>query len=840
MKPKTLFWLAGIAMSFSTVRAADRYWANTAADGNWQTGGNWAGAADGSGASGIPVALDDVYFSVSSLTAPQTVSLNGAVSLGSLRFTGTSGAITLQGGGTNRTLTLANGLAVDAGAGAVTIGSATSGQNVAIAISGSQTWTNASANLLTIRNGVSSSVAGPQTLTLGGAGNTTLAGIVANGSGTVSLTKTGAGTLELGGLNTYTGVTTISEGTLRGTIANGGAASGLGASSTDAANLVFNGGTFDWAGTGNTGTDRGFTLGSSGGTFRNATAFGLRVEGKVTGTGGLTKTGSGLIAMTNATNDYSGITRIVEGTISARVATGLGASTIGSAANGTIIESAGTLILDPDGTGGVANNVTFTENLILRGGTITNNSRSNNWAGGIVLEANSTIGSSAGTLNVNSIISQSGGTYGFTKTGAGTVALSANNTFTGVVRISAGTLSIGTLAAGGTASPLGAATADPGNILLDGGTLAFTGSDGFNRGMTFVAGKTSFISATTTFRLDGVLVGSGNFSKSGSGTVALTNAGNTYSGITTVTAGILSLRKGAGTGGNSTLGTSTGTADGTVINTGGTLQFDPGNATGGSGANLSISEYITLNGGTLRSQTLVNTVVNPVSLTANSTVAAGTGSTLDIAGAITQSGGSFGLTKTDLGTVVISPTGNNYAGPTIVSAGVLSVTGEINSSTELRITGGTFSAGAANVIGDTAQVNMTGGVLQFNGFSEMLGVLAIGGNAQLALSGANGNIITFADSSAANWTGTLSITDWTGLAAGGGAEQLLFGGNPLTAAQLAAITFFNPAGFAAGTYSAKLVGNEVVPDVLVPEPASAILVLLGASALGARRRRSSK
>ncbi|MBX3741262.1 MAG: autotransporter-associated beta strand repeat-containing protein [Akkermansiaceae bacterium] len=837
MKPKTFFWLTSLVVSFSSVRADDRYWTNSAADGNWQTAANWAEDEDGAGAAVVPAALDDVYFSVTSLTTAQTVSLNGAPSLGSLHFTGTSGTITLQGGGTNRTLTLAGGITVASGAGAVTIGSATSGQNVAVAISGSQSWTNDSPNLLTIRNGVSSSAAGPQTLTIGGSGNTTLGSSLSNGGGVVSLTKTGTGTLEMAS-SSYTGVTTISGGTLRGTIGNGGANSGVGASGAASENLVFDGGTFDWAGSAHTGINRGFTLNSNGGTIRNDTGFGFRFDGKVTGSGGLTKTGSGSLALVNTTNDYAGITRIVEGNISARIAAALGASTAGNAANGTIIESAGTLILDPDGASGAGANVTFTEHLTLRGGTLSNNTRNNNWSGGIVLEANSILASTSGTLTVNSVIAQSGGTYGITKTGSGTVSLTSNNTFTGVVTISAGTLVVGSLAAGGSASPLGAASSASSNILLDGGTLAFNGVDGFNRGMTLVSGKTSGLSSTGTFRIDGAVVGAGNLNKTGTGTIAFTNAANSYSGVTNVNAGILSIRKGAGTGGNSTLGTSTGTADGTVINSGGTLQFDPGAGTGGAGTNLNVTEFFTLNGGTLRSQSLANTVSSAVALTANSTVAAAATASLNIAAAITESGGSFGINKTDAGTVIISSTGNQFTGTTTVTAGTLSVTGEINSSTEIRINGGTFSAGAAGVIGDAAAVNMTGGVLQFNGFTEILGVLAVTGNAQLALAGANPNIITFGDSSGADWTGgALSITDWNGSGTGGGAERLLFGGGALTPAQLAAITFLNPAGFDEGIYSAKLIGGEVVPDALIPEPAAGMLALVGATVLVTRRRR---
>lgn len=96
-----------------------------------------------------------------------------------------------------------------------------------------------------------------------GAGDVgTMAGIV---RGAANLDKTGDGVLALVSANTYTGTTTITRGTLAtNRIANGGIASGLGMSSSAAANLVLNGGTLRYDGPAAS-TDRGFTLDLQGG-----------------------------------------------------------------------------------------------------------------------------------------------------------------------------------------------------------------------------------------------------------------------------------------------------------------------------------------------------------------------------------------------------------------------------------------------------------------------------------------------------------------------------------------------------------------------------------------------
>ncbi len=60
----------------------------------------------------------------------------------------------------------------------------------------------------------------------------------------------------------------------------------------------------------------------------------------------------------------------------------------------------------------------------------------------------------------------------------------------------------------------------------------------------------------------------------------------------------------------------------------------------------------------------------------------------------------------------------------------------------------------------------------------------------------------------------LSILNWNGSTNGGGSDQLFFGtnANGLTASQLSQNQFVNPAGFAPGTYPARILATgEIVP-----------------------------
>jgi autotransporter-associated beta strand protein len=185
-------------------------------------------------------------FGTSELNSPQTVNLNSNPTTAEMRFISPV-EITLLGGGSDRTLTLGErGLSVIAGATSPVIGSATSGQQVTLALTGDQVWSqNSTDGTLRLKN----QVAGSGSLTLNGAGNIAFEGPVSGitnllvpGSGAVeftnsvevltalavsssgntsfagalsgdmSLSKKGTGTLTLSGANTFTGDKLIDRG----------------------------------------------------------------------------------------------------------------------------------------------------------------------------------------------------------------------------------------------------------------------------------------------------------------------------------------------------------------------------------------------------------------------------------------------------------------------------------------------------------------------------------------------------------------------------------------------------------------------------------------------------
>ncbi len=144
---------------------------------------------------------------------------------------------------------------------------------------------------------------GGATLTVGNDGtSTTFAGTIGDGGSVPgSVAKIGTGVFTVTGQNTYTGTTTISGGTLGVTsLANGGAASPLGASTASAGNLVLNGGTLQYSGSGAASTNRLFTLGPNGGALDGSGTANGSTDGSVsfTAAGAMAASGSGIRTLT--------------------------------------------------------------------------------------------------------------------------------------------------------------------------------------------------------------------------------------------------------------------------------------------------------------------------------------------------------------------------------------------------------------------------------------------------------------------------------------------------------------------------------------------------------------
>ncbi|MEA3211368.1 MAG: fibronectin-binding autotransporter adhesin [Chthoniobacter sp.] len=358
-----------------------------------------------------------------------------------------------------------------------------------------------------------------------------------------------------------------------------------------------------------------------------------------------------------------------------------------------------------------------------------------------------------------------------------------------------------------------------GTITLGGGHLLFNpaaattvslSDSGTNRPITVNESNGTIGTAVSgaVLQIPGVISGAGQVQFGGGaqasagGVVELTNA-NTYTGGTLISQGILRLSNA------NQLGT------GPVLLNGGTLQ---------AAANLTFATAPTLTA-TSGIDTGANTV----------TLSAGLGGS---AGATGTAATTLVLAKFGSGTLEIAGD-STFAGTLTVPVGRVLLRGALSGISALTATGATarLELGAADGINDSAAVTLTGSTLATAGFSETVGALTLGSGVATLDLGNGASVFHFAASNGHPWTGTLSITNWSGTLTGGGTDQLFFGidATGLTAGQIAGITFLNPDGFAPGTYAASLLATGEL--VLIPEPSSTALLLAGLSLLSARRRR---
>jgi len=267
-----------------------------------------------------------------------------------------------------------------------------------------------------------------------------------------------------------------------------------------------------------------------------------------------------------------------------------------------------------------------------------------------------TVSNAGTTLTISGVISGAGG---LTKAGAGTVTLSAANTYTGVTTINAGTIAIAADAGLGAAP--GAPTA--GKLTFGGGTLRTTASFTLaaNRGIALTGAGTISTNPGTTLTYGGIIAGASPLTKAGTGTLIVSGA-NTYTGATAISAGTLQL------------GATNAVPSGSAVTVSGGATFD-------------LRGFSDAIGSLAGAGTVTSGAAGAVTLTAG-----GNNSSTTFSGVMQNGSGTVALTKVGTGTMTLSGA-NTYSGATTASAGVL----DVQNNTALGATAGatTVAGGAA-------------------------------------------------------------------------------------------------------------------------------------------------
>jgi fibronectin-binding autotransporter adhesin len=392
--------------------------------------------------------------------------------------------------------------------------------------------------------------------------------------------------------------------------------------------------------------------------------------------------------------------------------------------------------------------------------TWANPINNNGWT--VAVLQNAATSGTATAATMTGVISGSGG---FAKLSAGLLVLSAANTYTGKTSITGGSVSVSSLnsvTGGNASSNLGApATSANGTIDIGSGanaaTLLYTGTGETTDRVVNLAGTTGgvtldqsgsgllrFSSALTatgsgakTLTLQGSTAGTGEIAgaivnytgaggplatgvtKAGTGTWTLSGV-NTYTGITTINGGVLSVSSLANGGSNSGIGASTNVAANLVLG-GGSLQY--------TGATVTTDRAFTLTASTT-STIDVSTAASTLTFT---------GSTASTSGALTKAG-----------------------------AGTLAITGSLANTGATTVSGGTLQIGNGNATGNLGSGNVSigsGATLAFNRSDAYTFANTTSGSGSLTvlsgtltLSGSN----TFTGNSRVG-AGTLAITNASAL-----------------------------------------------------------------------------
>ncbi|MBB5031402.1 beta strand repeat-containing protein [Prosthecobacter vanneervenii] len=677
----------GASFTVGTLKIGD-----SAPSNNWTlangTGGPWTLTLATS--TGVPsiVVTSNVTIISASLAGTQGVSISGP---GSLRLTST-------------TNTLTGGFRLQSGAD-LQFATGSLGTNL-VDFQGSSTLTWNGTNTqdlsaqIKIEDGVTATIAP-------GANNVTFATAIQTGAlGTGALTKTGAGILTITAANTYTGLTKISVGrvvlsggdnrlAVTGTIGLGQGANNGVLQLGDASAAVNQTTTsLTIAGSGTTNAVVGGNAAVSTLTINNSAA--VTYAGLLGGSGtnennlALSKTGSAALTLSNTASTFTGGVILNQGTLNF-VNGALGSS-------GTITFAATSSL-----QWGTATTVDLSSRIKIADGIVaTADTNGNNVTFATALQT--------GTL----------GTGALTKGGAGTLTITAVNTYTGNTRINNGRL----ILTGGDNRLSSATALQFGNAANSGVLQLGDASGASNQTVTglSISGNASSLSngivggaasiSTLTLNnaaavtwaqaLGGAGTNENNLAliKTGAGTLTLSGTSNTFAGNVTISGGTLIIKTSSALGTASKTVTISGTTaapslrlDGSAgdLSLAASLSFITSNddattpAIASTAGNNVIAGGITVaSGGFGTGQTRIS--VSAGSLTVNGGIkadaAAGSARTVILDGAasgtvnglIADNGGvKLGVTKAGTGTWTLSAA-NTYSGDTILSAGVLNLT----------------------------------------------------------------------------------------------------------------------------------------------------------------------
>jgi fibronectin-binding autotransporter adhesin len=538
-------------------------------------------------------------------------------------------------------------------------------------------------------------------------------------SGSTVITKQGAATLILAntGGNDYTGTTTISGGTLQ---VGDGVTAGAGQ-----------------LGSGNIALGSGGTL-----ALNRPSGDDITLANAISGAGTLVQQGGDIATLTGNSSSFGGAFTVTGGTLKVSGANALGTA-VGTVASGGALDVTGF---------GIGNALTF------NGGSVKAASGTNSTLAGIVTLSGSGVIADAAAGSTLTISGAIGGAGGLTKSNSGILLLSGGNTYTGATTIGAGTLTVGVANAisGGSA------------VTISGGTLAL---NAFNNTVASVSLQSGSITSTTgalfsaaafdvqNGSASAILAGAVGLQKTTAGTVTLTGT-NTYTGVTTINAGILNAKAIAAVNTASSIGTgSAGGSAADLVFGGGTLQYN-------TAAVASTNRLFTIGAASGNSATIDSSAasaINTLSFTGTGSVAFANATThcLTFTGTNTgantfapvvgdqSAGNATSVTKSGAGTWALTGL-NTYSGVTGLDGGILNVSRLANINTASGI-------GAGSAGGSAADLVFGGGTLQYNTAAPA------STDRLFTIGAASGNSATI-DSSAASAANTLSFTGTGGIA----------------------------------------------------------------------------